>query len=131
MSTHRTVQDAQELMEQAASRAGKSPKTVITDRLLAYLDGIELTFGADTEHIQSKGFSTQPNTNLIERLHGSIKERTKVMRGLKSIASAKLFMDAWAVHYNFFRLHEAIGKTPAEKAGINFSIKNWLGTAQQ
>jgi len=65
VSFTRTTRDAHALFEQAAKRANKVPETVITDKLYAYLDGLELAFGADTEHIQSQGFRLQPNTNLI------------------------------------------------------------------
>ena len=132
MSATRGIRDVKALMEDAARCAGKAPRVVVTDKLLAYINGIELTFGADTKHIQSQGFSVQPNTNLIERLHGSIKARTKVMRGLKSIPSAYLFMDGWATHYNFIRPHEGLGdKTPAQKAGLVSPFKNWLEVANE
>ncbi len=126
VSYSRTTKDAQALFEQTSKRANKVPKTVITDKLYAYLDGLELAFGADTEHIQSKGFSVQPNTNLIERFHGTLKARTKVMRGLKNLESAIEFTDGWLVNYNFFRPHEALGgKTPAEVAKADFPYKSW------
>jgi putative transposase len=51
LSYTRTTQDAKELMEKAARVADKAPKVVITDSLRAYVDGIELTFGAETKHI--------------------------------------------------------------------------------
>jgi hypothetical protein len=102
------------------------PKQVLTDKLAAYLDGVELAFGADTEHIRSKGFTIQPNTNLIERFHGTLKDRTKVMRGLKNVESAIQFTEGWLVHYNFFRPHSVLGdKTPAEAAGLQSPYKNW------
>jgi transposase InsO family protein len=41
------------------------------------------------------------------------------MRGLKSIKTARQFLDGWLVHYNFFRPHMSLDdKTPAEVAGI-------------
>lgn len=132
MSATRGIKDVKALMEDAAKRAGKSPKVVVTDSLLVYPDGIDLSFGSATKHIQSKGFDSQPNTNLIERLHGSIKQRTKVMRGLQSIPSAYLFMDGWATHYNFMRGHESLGdKTPAEVAGLVSPFKDWLAVARE
>jgi len=132
MSVTRSSRDAQALMEDAAKRAGKVPSVVITDKLLAYVDGIERAFGSDTAHIQSQGFTVQPNTNLIERLHGSIKDRTKIMRGLKTIPSAYLFMDGWVCHYNYFRTHDTLGKTPAEEAGIVVCpYKNWVDVAKE
>ncbi len=127
ISITRTTRDARILVERAADRAGKTPKVIITDKLQAYLDGIELAFGADTKHIPRKGLTTKPDINLIERFHGTLKARTKVMRGLKTRKSAQLITDGWLVHYNFFRPHGALGdKTPAEKAGIKFPFRNWL-----
>lgn len=126
MSRTRTTKDARRLMEKAAGRAGKTPKRVITDKLAAYLDGIELAFGADRKHVQSKPFTVDNSTNLIERFHGTLKARTKVMRGLKRRESAELFAAGWLIHYNFMRPHEGLnGKTPAEAAGIKASFSNW------
>lgn len=125
MSLTRTTHDARVLLARAARRAEKPPKEVITDRLQAYIDGIELNFGADTKHITAKGLIG--SKNIIERFHGTLKARTKVMRGLKTRKSAKLITDGWLVHYNFFRAHEALDdNTPAQKAGIKFPFSNWL-----
>lgn len=126
LSFARTTQDAQALMEKASKTAGKIPKVVITDKLHAYLDGVELAFGADTEHRQSRPFSIKDSTNIIERFHGTLKDRTKVMRGLKSIDTAIQFTDGWLVHYNYLRQHKALaGKTPAQKAGVAYPFKDW------
>lgn len=125
LSRKRTIKDAALLMSEARRKAGKSPKTIITDKLAAYLDGIELVFGADTEHIRSKPFTIENNTNLIERFHGTLKDRTKVMRGLKDIESAKLLLSGWLLHYNYLRPHRGVkGKTPAEAAGIKYPYRN-------
>jgi transposase-like protein len=48
ISFARTTQDAEKLMTRALKAAGKAPKVIITDKLRAYLDGIELVFGRDT-----------------------------------------------------------------------------------
>jgi putative transposase len=127
ISLTRTTRDAQTFVERAAERAGKAPKVIITDKLAAYLDGIELAFGADTKHMPAKRLTTSPGTQLIERFHGTLKARTNVMRGLKTRKSAKLITDGWLVHYNFFRPHEALdSNTPSQKAGIKFPFRNWL-----
>jgi putative transposase len=127
LSVKRNISDAQMLMKKAQIRAGKIPQIILTDKLNAYLEGVERTFGGDTKHIASKGFRKPLNTNLIERFHSTLKQRTKVMRGLKDIESAKLIMRAWLVHYNFFRPHEGIDNfTPSQKAGIISKQRNWL-----
>jgi putative transposase len=132
MSYTRTIKDAQSLMKQAYKRTGKIPRIIYTDKLAAYLDGIELTFGADTLHKQGGPFDVEKNTNLIERFHGTIKSRTKVMRGLHTIDSARLFMDGWLVHYNFFRPHMSLrDRTPAQVAGIRCPLRNWKDVTEQ
>jgi transposase-like protein len=123
ISRSRTTRDAQMLIDRAIKTAGKEPKTVITDKLASYLD---VRYGKDTEHIQGRPFAVEDNTQKIERFHGTLKQRTKVMRGLKNIETAHDFMNGWLVHYNYLRPHDALAdKTPAEVAGIAFPYKNW------
>jgi putative transposase len=128
LSLTRTTKDAQALMEKAGSIAGKAPKVVLTDSLRAYIDGIELTWGGETKHIQSKPFAEADiSTNKIERFHSTLKTRTEIMRGLKSLKTAQALLDGWLVHYNFFRSHESLDdKTPAEEAEVKFPYKDWL-----
>ena len=127
MSYTRTTKDAEILMRQAYQRTGKIPRVIYTDKLRAYLDGIELTFGADTTHNQGSPFDVEHKANIIERFHGTIKSRTRVMRGLHTMESARLFMDGWLVHYNFFRPHMSLkARTPASVAGIRFPHRNWI-----
>lgn len=126
LSRSRTIKEAALFMNEAKRRAGKSPKTIITDKLAAYLDGIDLVFGGAAKHIRSKPFTIENNTNLIERFHGTLKDRTKIMRGLKDIDSARLITAGWLLHYNYLRPHEALkGKTPAEMAGVKYPYRNW------
>lgn len=123
ISRSRTTQDAQILYDRAVKKAGKEPDKVITDKLASYLD---VRYGKDTEHIQSKPFAVEDNTQMIERFHETLKQRTKVMRGLKNIESAHDFIGGWLVHYNFLRPHTALDdKTPAEVAGIDYPYENW------
>ena len=126
ISTTRTIKDAQTLMKKAYYRTGKIPRIIYTDKLLAYLDGIELTFGAFTKHKQGSPFNVANNTNLIERFHGTLKARTKIMRGLKDIDTARLFTQGWLLYYNYLRPHESLrGRTPAQVAGVKYPHRNW------
>jgi putative transposase len=123
LSRSRTTRDAQILMDRAIKMAGKAPKVVITDALASYLD---VSYGKGAEHRQGGPFNIENNSNLIERFHGTLKQRTKVMRGLKNFESALEFTKGWLVHYNYLRPHESLqDKTPAEVAGIDYPYKNW------
>jgi putative transposase len=126
LSKARTIPDVAIVMRRAWRRAGKTPKLIISDGMPAYPDGIERVFGAYSKHIQSKGFTEEINTNLIERFHGTLKDRVKVLRGFKTLDTADLLLEGFLVHYNFFRPHMTLqGKTPAEVAGIKLAYKNW------
>ena len=126
LSPNRGTREAAILMELASKRADKAPKRVITDKLRAYLDGIELVFGADTKHIQSSPFAGVDSTNIIERFQGTIKERTKVVWGFKSLDTARLILEGFSIHYNFFRPHISLNyKTPAKAAQIDAPCRSW------
>ncbi len=131
MSLTRTIRDAEALFTQARGRSLTVPKFIITDKLAAYLEGIERVFGADAKHIQSQGMDRSTHNNIIERFHGTLKARTKVMRGLKSRESARTILGGWLVHYNFFRPHEGLkGRTPAQAAQIQFPYASWKDIIQ-
>ena len=119
-------------MQKALDRADKTPRIVYTDKLAAYLDGIELTFGSDTKHKQGSPFDIGNSNNLIERFHGTIKARTKVMRGMRNKETARLIMDGWLIYYNFFRPHEVLkNRTPAQVAKADFPYKSWRDVVMQ
>ncbi len=124
LSVSRTTGDAQSLMNMAVKRAGKTPKVVLTDSLAAYND---VWYGKGAEHRHGTPFNTdEDSTSKIERWHGTIKQRTKVMRGLKNLESAHEFTDGYLAYYNYLRPHEALeNKTPAQEAGIVYPYKNW------
>jgi putative transposase len=126
ISRTRTAKDAQKLVELASARAGTIPKAICTDKLRSYLEGIESAFGMETSHRQGGPFNVESNTNLIERFHGTLKDRTKVMRGLKDLKTARIIMSGWLFYYNYLRPHESLdGKTPAEVAGFKYPYRNW------
>lgn len=127
LSRTRVVHDIEQTMLEAKERAGGvEPDTILSDGWRGYVDGIERAFGSNVKHIQSDPFADKNSTVYIERMQGSIKDRTKVFRALKKKDTAKIILDGWATWYNFFHPHMGLdGKTPAEAAGINYPFKNW------
>jgi len=131
LSESRTTKEAALVMNEARRKADKSPKRIITDKLAAYIDGIELVFGSDTKHVQGKPFTDVNSTNVVERFHGTLKDRTKVVRGFKNMDTARLLTQAWLVHYNFFKEHATLGDVPpAVKMGAT-PIKDWAEVISQ
>jgi len=66
----------------------------------------------------------------MERLNGEIRDREKVMRGLKK-PETPIIPDC-QIYHNYVRPHEALdGKTPAEACGIEIQGKNkWITLIQ-
>jgi len=100
-----------------------------SDHTRKYGTYLDVNYGKDAEHRQGSPFSVKDSgesTSQIERFHGTLKSRTKVMRGLKNLESAVEFTQGWLVHYNYLRPHESLNdKTPAEVAGITYPYQNW------
>jgi len=131
LATHltmtRTMRSAIAVLSEAKSRSLNIPKRIVSDGMKAYPDAIEQVFGADSEHIVSKGLTAEINTNVVERFQGTVKERTKVMRGLKTMESAKIISEGFIVHYNFLRPHMTLkGKTPAMAVGLKMPFQTWI-----
>jgi transposase-like protein len=63
------------------------PMAVVTDGLRAYQDAIPKEFftlkNPRTEHVRIPNIKDRSNNNMIERLHGTIRQRNKVMRGFR------------------------------------------------
>lgn len=130
ISPYRRVEDIQEALKEAYAFTGRVPKVIMTDHLAAYIHAINLTFGDKTKHLQVKKFTATPNNNIIERMQGTIRARTKIMRDLKSLDSARMILGGFLIHYNYIRPHTTLSSknndvTPAMKANIAFPYKNW------
>jgi len=66
----------------------------------------------------------------MERMNGEVRDRERVMRGLKKMDTP--ILKGYQLYHNFVRPHEGLnGATPADKAGIKVEGKNkWLTIIQ-
>jgi transposase-like protein len=129
----REIADARKVLAQASTLSKTRPMAIVTDGLRAYQDAIPKEFftmkGPRTQHVRIPNIRDRSNNNMVERLHGTIRQRNKVMRGLDDMETAQTMMDELRIYYNFMRPHMALdGKTPAQKAKIadNLTPENWL-----
>jgi len=131
LSKTRRMDDAIALFSVAKAKSKIRPSVIITDRLNLYHGAFNKVFYTRykedrVEHLTSHGFHSPINTNLIERFHGTVKQRYKIMRDLKDEYSASVILDGFITHYNFFLEHSYLGYvTPAVVAGIGGGIQNW------
>jgi transposase-like protein len=124
----REAQVAKKLFKKSKQVANKKPRLVVTDGLQGYKSAFNSEFydhHQSVKHVADVGLQSGMN-NIIERMHGSIREREKVMRGLKDDETP--FVKGNRIYYNFIRPHQALdGKTPAEMAGVGVDGENrWM-----
>jgi transposase-like protein len=121
--------DVRTLFTRAKYLMGKQPKTLVTDGLATYSRGSMEVFpqALHTRHIRLQG---DMNNNKMERFNGEIRDREKVMRGLKT-KDTPILVGAQIFH-NYIRAHEGLnGKTPSEACGIKVEGKNkWITLIQ-
>lgn len=76
-------------------------------------------YGQGNPHRRVPGIRAAESNNRIERLHGTEKERTKVMRAFDTDDGAAMMAKGFRVHYNLVKPHITLGgETPGVLAGI-------------
>jgi transposase-like protein len=132
MSNTRTFEDTVSIFKKGFEQSKVKPRAVFVDGCNAYkaaFNKVFYTMRKDTrpELVQRVGIRARETNNIVERLHGTLKDRTRCMRGLKAYDSTKLLLEGWSVHYNCVRPHQSLGgKTPAQAARMNVP-NNWKG----
>jgi transposase-like protein len=127
----RTTEEAKKVFAQAL--AIQRPIALFTDGSFAYDEAVRKVFytryrANQVEWIRRVGIRARETNNIIERTHGTLKDRLKPMRGLKHDATARNWLDGYIVNFNYCRVHQSIGKTPAQEAGIE--VKGWTQLIQ-
>jgi transposase-like protein len=128
----RETQDAKKVFRQSKKAGNKKPRVMVTDGLHSYKGAFKkelFDHHQSCKHIADVALQESLN-NVLERMHGSIREREKVVRGLKVDETPIIPMNQ--IYYNFIRPHMALGgKTPAEAAGVGIAGNDkWIALIQ-
>ena len=129
LSETRTLEDTIAVFRQAIMTAKSRPQALFVDGSMQYDAAFNHVFYSrykvsKVELVKRIGIRSRETNNIVERLHETVKERMRPMRGFKNQDSAREILSGYVVDYNFARPHLALkGKTPAEQAGIE--VKGW------
>lgn len=127
LTESRTSKDAIQVFRQALEK--QRPHVFFTDGSFAYEEAYNKVFNSRikairVEWVRRVGIKARETNNMVERLHGTFKDRAKPMRGLKNDESSQELLDGYVINYNFCRKHSVIKATPAEMAGLE-NVKGW------
>jgi transposase-like protein len=128
VTEERYVKDAQKALKAAKGVTNVRPDAIVTDGLQAYNMAVKAEFYdpsafIQNPHIRLKDFETKPNNNILERLNGTFRERTKVVRSFDNPIGAQEFASGMQTYYNYIRPHQGInGLVPAQLANIPINL---------
>lgn len=129
VSGTRSLKDTIAVFRQSLEVAKSRPRKLFVDGSMQYERAFKKVFfsrnmALDVYLVQRVGIRSRETNNIVERLHETVKERTRPMRGFKNEDSARTILEGYVANYNFARPHLSLkGKTPAEQAGI--AVKGW------
>lgn len=131
----RTTEELKFVIKKVKQKTDNQIKVCTTDGFNAYLSAVKSVFGyynlkkGLVKHNQVTQLRGEGFNHPIERLHNSLRQRTKTFRGFHgSIDSANAILKGFEVYYNFIRVHQAINCCPYELAtDLKLSDNNkWL-----
>lgn len=130
----KNIADVQPLFAHAKEITGKRPNTLISHGAPNFHVAFKKEFATHRlptpKHIRRIRIQGDHNNSKMERMNEEVRDREKVMRGLK-IADTKI-LPGYQIYHNYFRPHMALnGLTPAEKCGIRIEGENKWQTVIQ
>lgn len=136
ISKGRGVPEARAAFKKAKGATSVRPKEIRSDGLATYPEAIKREFGRRrlptdpprdwkdpqkrdwTPHKVVPSIRAPESNNILERLNGTSKDRTKTMRAYDNDGGASVLSAGWQTHYNLVRNHLALGTTPGMAAGL-------------
>jgi transposase-like protein len=134
VASSKNVTDITPMFRKAKEITGRRPTTLISDGAPnfheAYIKEFRTIRNPRTKHIMHIRLQGDHNNNKMERFNGEVRDREKVMRGLKRTETK--ILKGYQLYHNYLRPHEGIGnKTPAEVCGIEIEGQNkWITMIQ-
>jgi transposase-like protein len=132
----RGKKEIKQIIQSIKNKTEDQIKLVTTDGLTTYENVVKKTFGYNNKlgkyNVEYKQITASKGEGFnypIERLHNTIRHRTKTFRGFHgSLESAMAIMKGLEIYYNFITKHQAINHCPYELAipELKLGINKWL-----
>ncbi len=134
----RGQKEIKRVLQNAKNKTGNQISIYTTDGYTAYERAVKNVAGYHNfqrglvQHNKVTQLKDEGFNHKVERMHNSIRARTKTFRGFKTINSANALMKGFEIYYNFIREHQALGKCPYELAlpELKLGVNKWLDLIQ-
>jgi len=127
--------NARHFFFEAMKAGGKVPATLTKDGLPSYHTAFKKVYSwrrtdVAPRHFREITLEGAVHNNKMKRMNGVVRDRERVMRGLKNTGTA--ILKGLQIYHNFIRPHESPnGETPADRVGIKVEGPNkWLAIIQ-
>lgn len=134
----RGCRDVKSVISSIKTKTENQIQVCTTDGMQSYISVIKAVWGWN-HHLQrytvlhNRVVVREGEENFnhpIERLHNTLRQRTKTFRGFHgSVSSANAIMQGFSIYYNFVRKHMTLKKTPSDVAIPDLTFKTgnrWL-----
>lgn len=137
VSRDRDMRDTRTPLHKAKIASGGAlPTEVFTDGMAAYPNAVKRELGRPavrgeprptkkahtgnwySPHKRVPSIRAPESNNLVERIHGTEKDRIRPMRGFDTMDGTAALIEGWRVHYNLARTHLTLDSTPGVAAGL-------------
>ncbi len=128
LQPRRGSDEAEDLIEDSPR-----PLKIVADGAFPYMAPVRKCFGTQWFHEnfhQCVDFEDKKHNNIIERLQGTLRRFLHPRRGFHRQETGKELIQLYEIYLNFVRKHMALGKTPAEAAGL-VRYPEWIKTEKQ
>jgi len=133
----RGMEEIKAVVKDIKTKTEVQVKVITTDGLPSYPNAIKKVYGYSNKTHRVNVYHNRVNASKgegfnipIERLHNTLRARTKTMRGFHgSVESANAILKGFAIYYNFITKHQTIKKSPYELACPELELKSenkWL-----
>ncbi len=126
ISGERNIKETITMFKKAVETAKQRPQAIFVDGSHTYDRAFNKVFYSRykinrVELVKRVGITARQTNNIIERMHGTVKDRLKPMRGLQNEKTAQTILDGFIINYNYVRKHQSINMTPAQASHIDIN----------
>ncbi|HEU4605258.1 MAG TPA: DDE-type integrase/transposase/recombinase, partial [Nitrososphaera sp.] len=107
------TEDVRPMFKEGVKVAGKKPRKLISDGAPNFGEAYKKEYyttalAPRTIHVRHIHLAGDMNNNKMERMNGEVRDREKVMRGIKKMDSP--IFKGYQLYHNYFRDHDSLGK---------------------